>query len=217
MLTWPKASMIPSCARMRLAVARSCFACARMSATCPPKDFISSAPYRATVASKRAAEQPMVERDRATAMHQEVERAGRPHRRIFKARPVPEPAVVLAVVVGGERHQHEQRQRHRPRQQAEREAGPGDELREHHGIGEQPARPVALALEHAGDAVHAGDRDAGALEVAEAHAKAVRDDPEADNDAQQRFDVGRERGVERGERGENAVSYTHLTLPTLYS
>src|SRR5438067_13878337 len=105
MLTWPNASMMPSCDTTRLATAISCRACARGSAM--------------NASLKFEAEQ-VIERDQAAAVDQEVQRADRPHRRIFKAHLVPEPAVVLAVIVSGQRHQQEQRQRHRPRQQAER-------------------------------------------------------------------------------------------------
>src|SRR5712675_1152786 len=112
MLTWPNASMMPSCDTTRLATAMSCRACARGPAM--------------GVSLKLETEQ-VIERDQTAAIDQEVQRADRPHRRIFKSHLVPEPAVVLAVIVGGQRHQQEQRQRHRPRQQAKRDAGRGDE------------------------------------------------------------------------------------------
>src|SRR3954469_10659694 len=129
MLTWPKASMMPSYETTRLATARSCLACASGSAMCFSLEFET---------------QQMIDRDQPAAVDQEIQRPDRPHRRIFKAHLVPEPAVVFEVIEGRQRHQQKQRQRHRPREQAERDARRRDELGEHRAIGPEPAGPEAL-------------------------------------------------------------------------
>ena len=95
---------------------------------------------------------------------------------------VPEIAVVFAVIVGRERHQQKHRQRHRPREQAQCKTRRRDELREHGAVSPEPARPVALAVVHRRDPLHAVDRPAGALEIAQAHAHAVRHQCHADRE-----------------------------------
>src|SRR5215471_9954694 len=79
-------------------------------------------------ALERAPDQ-MVKRDRAAAMRQKVEGAGGPHEGIFKALRVPEIAAHTPALEIGYKKEQEHRQCGGAREEAERQQGPGNELR----------------------------------------------------------------------------------------
>src|SRR5262245_12125632 len=89
----------------------------------------------------------MIERDRAAAVHQEVERGHRPHQRVFEAGLVPEISAHAPAFVIRHDQENDDRAGSESGEQSQREHRAGNELRQRDGRCPEFSGTIAIAIE----------------------------------------------------------------------
>src|SRR5262245_52807515 len=153
--------------------------------------------------SELASDEKMIDRDRATAMHQEIHHGHGPHERVFQPGLVPEiSADPPALVIGYNEKDHDHAG-DGPGEQPEREHRTAYELRDRDGRRPEFSRTIAVAVELSRQLRQIVRLHPGRWKHPERIAQPMRNERKAHHDAQHRLGPWGERLIERAELRED--------------
>src|SRR6516162_8451978 len=166
--------------------------------------------------SELAPDENMIDRDRPTAIYQEIQHRHRPHQRVFQAGLVPKISADAPTLVIGYDEKDQDRAGDGPREQPERkhrtayELGDGDRRRP------EFSGTIAVAVELPRQLGQIVRLHPGRWEHPERVAQPMRDERQSRDDAQQRLGPGGERLIERAKlREDERRGVDHLACEQL--
>src|SRR5262245_50900203 len=157
----------------------------------------------------------MIERDRATAVHQEIQRGHGPHQRVFQAGLVPEiSADPPALVIGHDEKDHD-RARDEASEQSEREHRTAEQLRDGDGGRPEFSGTIAVAVELSRQIGQIVRLHPGRWKHPECIAQSMRNERKPHHRAQQRLGPGKERLIDGTELREDERGRSHHAAVSL--
>src|SRR5215467_6387993 len=181
---------------------------------CPARDDIETGTcIPACWRSELASDEKMIDRDRPTAIYQEIQHRHRPHQRVFEARFVPKISADAPTLVIGYDEKDQDRAGDGPREQPERKHRPAHELRDGDRRRPEFSGTIAVAVQLSRQLGQIVRLHPGRWEHPERVAQPMRDERQSRDDAQQRLGPGGERLIERSElRQDERRRVSHLVL-----
>src|SRR5262249_8798902 len=163
--------------------------------------------------SELASDEKMIDRDRPTAIYQEIQHRHGPHQRVFQAGLVPKISADAQTLVIGYDEKDQDRAGDGPREQSERKHRPAYELGDGDRRRPEFSGTIAVAVELPRQLSQIVRLHPGRWEHPERVAQPMWDERQSRDDAQQRLGPGGERLIERAElREDERGRVSHLAL-----